>query len=787
MNAAFSSAVATARSLEEPGTNPRPPQPPAAEGQQQYAMLPAGLKQFPFCCWRYERRENSNKPAKVPYNPRTGARANTADPSTFVSFEAAERAYGAGAYNGIGVLIAGNLAAIDIDHCIDDNGQLSPIADDIVKRMESYTEISPSGRGLRILFRVPPDFHFDSRRYYINNQKLRVEIYVAGATVKYVTVTGRVLTSDVSLEVRGPELGAVLEKYMLRPQPQVPALAPAAPLAPTGVQLMVNDCRLIEDIRKSPSGERFMSLGCGDMLTCNNDHSSADLGFCNIIAAHTDDPEQIDRIFRASKLMRPKWDEPRGDSTYGWITIHKAIAGAQSYREQNRMEQMQQVAAQSAPLVTTPAAIDTAEPVPNQEAGQEPAQSLDLAAVQAAVCVQAEVALQPQGQQVLNAEQILAQQKQQRQQEMLAKYPAFSAQDLYNANLPPVCFLVSQLLSEGVGILVAASKFGKSFMALCLALCLAWGEPFLDHETTQCGVLYLALEDNWQRLQGRMKRMLQGRCPPAGFYIMIQSPNMEGGLFELIDAQLAAHPEIKLVIIDTLQKVRGGPKSKEGAYGADYRELGAWKDFYASRNVSVLLVHHTNKRQDETDLYNKISGTNGIMGAVDTIWVAEKEKRGEAKGSLNITGRDVEDTELIIQFNKQTLTWELVGSKDEMAEEEKRKEYKSSPVVQAIKALVNGNQTGTWHGSSADIIKHMGASGKVLSSQEVAKEILKYQDLLLEYDCIYYRLTNTKSTGGRRHCFYVQDDAEDSESVEDPSSNDPEESVDTSTDTQPAE
>lgn len=304
----FSSAVATAHSLEEPGTNLGPPQTPAAEGlptlprpiepvqappprmgeeqnteadsvlsaganlaagpapklgsidqgsqtaewsqptmaMQQYTMLPVGLKQSLFCCWRYEPCKNSDKLANVPYDPRTGVCANTADPDTFASFEVAERALETGAYNGIGVLITSNLAAIDIDHCIDGNGQLSPLAEDIVKCIGSYTEISPSGRGIRIMLLTPDNFTFDKNRYYINNQNSGLEVYTADATVKYVTITGWALTSGVSLKVRGPELKAVLEKYMVRPQPQAPA--PAAPPVSADARPMTVDIQLIEAI-----------------------------------------------------------------------------------------------------------------------------------------------------------------------------------------------------------------------------------------------------------------------------------------------------------------------------------------------------------------------------------------------------------------------------------------------------------------------------------------------------------------------------------------------------------
>ena len=833
----FSSAVAAARNLEEPA---RPPQTPATEGPpappksaehdsasspcvgkkpstevalvlsaganpapgpvpnlgsidpdvqtdrgQQYAMLPLGLDKYLFCCWRYECRENSDKLAKVPYDPRTGVRANTADPNTFVSFEVAERAFQTGAYNGIGVLMTGNLAAIDIDHCIKD-GELSPTAKDIVTTMNAYTEVSPSGCGLHILFCVPPGFHFDSSRYYINNQKFGVEIYVAGATVKYVTVTGQVLISGMGLEVRRQELEAVLEKYMVRSQPQATTSTSAAPPAAGDAQLTATDIRLIEDIQRSPSGEAFMALGCGDMSAYDNDHSAADMAFCNMVAAYTTDAAQIDRIFRRTKLVRPKWDSPRGDSTYGWNTIQRAIAGAQSYREQNQMAQIEQAAAQSATLTPTQAAIAPATPVPIQEAGQEPTQAPDLAALQTAACVSAVAAPQPQGMQMLTAEEILEKQKRQRQQELLVKYPIIQAQVLSMKNLPPVQYFVEDMLPEGTLILAAKSKIGKSWLCLDLGIRIAAGEPFMGKATNQCGVLCMALEDSENRLQSRMKRVLRGKLPPPDFYFMTDAPTLDNGLLEVLDMQLDQHPSIRLVIVDTLARIRGESKSRDGAYAADYREMGKLQTYFRKKGVSVMFVTHLRKMDDD-DVFNMINGSTGLMGAADNIWIISKKYRTDETATLHMTGRELCQNELVISFNKDTCVWELVGSKDEVAKEEKRTEYENNPVVQAIKALVDGSETGTWCGSSADIIKYMGDSGKVLSSQEVAKEILKYQDLLLEYDCINYRPANTKSTGGRRHRFYVKNDTEDSEFVEDPFSDDLKDGTDTSTDTQPAE
>ena len=295
--------------------------------------LPAQLRESGlFCCWRYETPPGRDKPTKPPFNPRTGNYAESDDPATFAPLDVAlatlERE--PGKYDGLGVGIFGSLGAIDIDHCISDAGELSDMAFDIKNIMDAYTEKSPSGKGLRILFSAPAGFQYDKARYYITNQRAGLEIYIAGCTQKYVTVTGDTLTPGLDLEERGEQLRAVLERYMLRPQREATVPSPApGPLdwndEITGAADL-DDSALIEKIKRSKSGARFSPLWAGD-ITGYKSASEADMALCNILAWWTNcDAGRIDRLFRQSGLMREKWDRPTGGSTYGAITIQKAIA-----------------------------------------------------------------------------------------------------------------------------------------------------------------------------------------------------------------------------------------------------------------------------------------------------------------------------------------------------------------------------------------------------------------------------------------------------------------------------
>lgn len=117
-------------------------------------------------------------------------------------------------YDGIGMGAFDDFCMVDIDHCVS-GGKLTQMAEDIVEKMDSYTEISPSGMGVRIVCKVS-SLSYDTDRYYINNQKLGLEIYAAGVTRKFCTLTGKVIRNR-GIEERSAELSTILETYMLRP------------------------------------------------------------------------------------------------------------------------------------------------------------------------------------------------------------------------------------------------------------------------------------------------------------------------------------------------------------------------------------------------------------------------------------------------------------------------------------------------------------------------------------------------------------------------------------------
>jgi hypothetical protein len=263
--------------------------------------------------WRYVRRDGRD--TKVPFDPRTGKPASATDPSTWRTVaEAKVGLHQHGGFDGIGFVFSGAdpFAGVDLDHCLDEQGQIQPWAQHIVDRLSTYTEISPSGRGLKLFLQaeVPAG----------GNRKGRVEMY---DSARYFTVTGQHLAGTPrTVEARQAELTALHAELFAAPRAPIPESAPPSEAR------SVEDAELLARARQARNGEKFVGLfERGDLSGYGGDESAADLALCCLLAFWCKrDVEWIDRLFRQSALMRPKWGQKRGEMTYGGRTIRAALA-----------------------------------------------------------------------------------------------------------------------------------------------------------------------------------------------------------------------------------------------------------------------------------------------------------------------------------------------------------------------------------------------------------------------------------------------------------------------------
>ena len=175
-------------------------------GKYNFENIPQEVKEnAKFCLWTY-----SKDKTKIPINPHDFKFGDSSDISKFDKYE--NVVIKTNEKYGLGIGVFNNICAIDIDHVIDENGVLSDKANEIIKKMDSYTEFSPSGKGIRILFKCDDGFSYDKTKYYIKHDDL--EIYVSGMTSRFLTVTGNYISGKFKNGQR--ELEFILDKYMRR-------------------------------------------------------------------------------------------------------------------------------------------------------------------------------------------------------------------------------------------------------------------------------------------------------------------------------------------------------------------------------------------------------------------------------------------------------------------------------------------------------------------------------------------------------------------------------------------
>lgn len=240
-------------------------------------------------------------------------------------------------------------------------------------------------------------------------------------------------------------------------------------------------------------------------------------------------------------------------------------------------------------------------------------------------------------------------------------------------------------------------KIGKSWLGLDLALHVALGEPFWGFATKRGTVLYLCLEDTFSRVQARLQHL----CDEANDNLccVVEAERIGNGLMEQLGEFADGHDDLKMVIIDTFQTVR--TPSSQTIYSADYKDMGALKAFADERGIALLAIHHTRKMGDG-DVFNTISGSNGLMGCADETMVLRRKARGSSAATLNITGRDVKDQEFSVRF--VDCRWELV---EKVSDEEL--EARAVPaVVHSVIAFVNGRQAPSWCGTASDLLAAVG-------------------------------------------------------------------------------
>jgi|GEM_PF-181258 len=239
-----------------------------------------------------------------------------------------------------------------------------------------------------------------------------------------------------------------------------------------------------------------------------------------------------------------------------------------------------------------------------------------------------------------------------------------TAAELMDMQFLPRSTVVDGMLPAGCYILAGAPKVGKSFLMAQLCWCVATGTPFLGQPTHRSQVLYLSLEDTGERVQGRLIRMFGVEHPVGRLHLKFETDLRGRDLLAMLEGFFMDHPSVRLVVIDTFQRVREGGGAQY-SYQSDYEEIRPFKEFTDIHDVALILVHHTRKNTESENSFDRISGTNGLLGAADGAFLLYREK---GRVILDQTGRDLPGQRMILDFDSQRCLWTVVSREAEIAE-----------------------------------------------------------------------------------------------------------------------
>ena len=280
----------------------------------------------------------------------------------------------------------------------------------------------------------------------------------------------------------------------------------------------------------------------------------------------------------------------------------------------------------------------------------------------------------------------------------MQKLQTVNAETLLYEPLEKPSFVVDSLIPTGLSLFCGSQKIGKSWLMLKLCLCVSQGLPLWDMPTMEGDVLYLCLEDTFCRIQDRLFRLTDEAS--GRLHFAVASDKLSDGLIVQLEDYLKEYLDSRLIVIDTLQKVRTA--SKDNAYASDYGDISLIKDFADRHSLAVIVVHHIRK-QNDSDVFNKVSGTTGLTGSADATFVLQQESRASNAAKLYVTGRDTPYQEFTLRFCD--CSWELVERK----EQEQLAKEAIPDVLFRLVDFMQGREE--WTGTATELLEEMGETG----------------------------------------------------------------------------
>ena len=305
----------------------------------------------------------------------------------------------------------------------------------------------------------------------------------------------------------------------------------------------------------------------------------------------------------------------------------------------------------------------------------------------------------------------------------MQKLQTVNADTLLYEPLEKPSFVVDSLIPTGLTLFCGSQKIGKSWLMLKLCLCVSQGISLWDMPTQEGDVLYLCLEDTFCRIQDRLFHLTDEAS--GRLHFAVASDKLSDGLIVQLEDYLKEYPDSRLIVIDTLQKIRTA--SKDNAYASDYGDISLIKDFADRHSLAVIVVHHIRK-QNDSDVFNKVSGTTGLTGSADATFVLEQESRASNAAKLYVTGRDTPYQEFTLRF--RNCSWELVERK----EQEQLAKEAIPDILFRLVDFMQGREE--WTGTATELLEQMGETGT--PPNIMTKQLNEYRASFLSENNIRY-------------------------------------------------
>jgi len=256
------------------------------------------------------------------------------------------------------------------------------------------------------------------------------------------------------------------------------------------------------------------------------------------------------------------------------------------------------------------------------------------------------------------------------------KLKTIDGNTLMNMEFEPLQFTAEKILPHGLFILAGSPKIGKSWLALDLCRAVATGGKLWDFNAVQGDVLYFALEDRYRRIQDRLKKIRANKSFESvkdgsngdnetvnlsRLHTSLTAAGLQTGLLDEVNDFLSFYPQTNLIIIDTFEHIRNGGSNEKTLYSCDYKDMNILREITNKHKVTLLLIHHTRKMFDPDPL-NTISGSTGLSGATDGLFVLEKAKRTGNNAKITIANRDTEGFCFDLRFDPDTCRWNFIGN-----------------------------------------------------------------------------------------------------------------------------